>query len=347
MFFREAFAYGLPTQGSDVAVVWDNLYNFLVWMSVFFFVLVVGAMLYFAYTYRKQEGVRAKYILDNHFLELFWTIIPTVLLLVIFAWGWDVYKTMVRAPSNAMEIRVIGKQWLWNFQYDDGKVLTNEVFVPLNQPVKFIMSSEDVIHDFFVPDFRVKSDVVPGIYTSIWFEAKEPGEHQVFCTAYCGTSHSLMLAKVKVLEPEKWELWKRGKPFTVTGTTIVSNAEAGSPAANAPASASAAPSGGDSKPLTLVEQGRTLTQTRGCTACHNVTGAPGMIGPTHKGLYDSEVELADGSKVKADDAYIRESILKPTAKVVKGYQSGIMPPYQGQFNELELNAVVAYIKSLK
>jgi cytochrome c oxidase subunit II len=329
MFFKEALAYGLPKQGSDVAVAWDHLYIFLLWLSVFFFVIVVGGMIYLAVKYRKRDGVKPKYILDNHALELFWTIVPTILLMFIFVWGWDVYKSMVRAPSNAMEIRVIGKQWLWNFQYDDGRVLTNEVYVPLNTPVKFLMSSEDVLHSFFVPSFRVKSDVVPGMYTSVWFEAKEPGEHQVFCTEYCGASHSLMLAKVKVLEADKWEMWKRGKPVEVTGAVKVADAAAGGTT------------------LSLPEQGLKLTQEKGCVACHNSTGQPGGIGPTYKGSFGTEREFADGSKAVMDEAYLRESILKPTAKTVKGFAMGVMPPYQGLLKEEELNAVVAYIKSLK
>lgn len=329
MFFRDALAYGLPKQGSDVAVAWDNLYLFLFWLSVFFFILVVGGMVYLAIKYKKRDGVKPKYILDNHVLEIFWTIVPTVLLLIIFAWGWGVYKEMVHAPSNAMEIRVIGKQWGWSFQYDDGKVLNNEVYVPQGKPIKFLMSSEDVIHSFFIPNFRVKSDVVPGMVTTVWFEAKEAGQNQVFCTEYCGAGHSLMLAKVNVLESEKWEAWKRGKPVQVTGVTEVSKSTEGE-------------SG-----LSLPEQGLKLVQAKGCVACHNSTGQPGMVGPTYKGVYDSEVELADGSKVKADEAYIRESILKPTAKTVKGFNQGVMPSYQGSVSETELNAIVAYIKSLR
>ncbi len=324
MLFREAYALGLPSQGTDVAVIWDHLYLFLLWLSVFFFILVVGGMLYFAVKYKKSSGAKPKYIVDNHALELFWTIVPTILLLVIFGWGWSVYKKMVHAPTNAMEIRVIGKQWLWNFQYDDGRVLTNEVYVPQNVPVKFVMSSEDVIHGFFIPNFRVKSDVVPGMFTTIWFEAKQAGEHQVFCTEYCGASHSLMLAKVKVLEADKWEAFKRGKPVQVTGAKPEASLTQ----------------------LSLPEQGAKLVAAKGCNACHNATGDAGGIGPTYKGLFGHDVELADGSTVKADENYIRESIMTPTAKIVKGYNP-VMPPFQGIVNETEMNAIIAYIKSLQ
>jgi cytochrome c oxidase subunit 2 len=170
---------GLPIQGSDVAVAWDALYWFLIWLSVFFFILVVGGMIYFAVRYRSSKVTKTKYIVDHHGLEAFWTIVPTILLMLIFGWGWHVYKLQVHAPSNAMEIKVVGKQWLWQFQYDDGRTFTNELYVPVNKPVKLVMSSEDVLHSFFIPNFRVKSDVVPGMYTSVWFEAKVPGFGQM------------------------------------------------------------------------------------------------------------------------------------------------------------------------
>jgi cytochrome c oxidase subunit 2 len=328
---------GLPLQGTDVAVAWDHLYWFLFWLSVFFFILVVGGMIYFAIAYRKQEGKKPKYIVDNHALEAIWTIIPTILLLVIFAWGWGVYKKMIEAPSNAMEIRVIGKQWLWNFQYDDGRLETNKLVVPLNVPVKLLMSSEDVLHSFFVPNFRIKQDVVPGMYTTVWFQAKVPGEHQVYCTEYCGASHSGMLAKIHVLEPAAYELWKAGKPYELTGVKAPST----DLLAAMQSSASAA---GNSLPLP--EQGKKLVETKGCLACHTPDGTA-RIGPSYKGIFGHEVELADGSKVKVDENYIRESIEKPQAKVVKGFNP-VMPPYTKEMiSESDMNAIIAYIKSLK
>ena len=330
----------LPIQGSDVAVAWDGLYWFLIWLSVFFFILVVGGMIYFAVKYRNRPGIKTEYITDHHGLEAFWTIVPTILLMVIFVWGWVVYKDMVRPPNDAMEIRVVGKQWLWNFQYDDGRVLTNEVYVPVNKPIKFIMSSEDVLHSFFIPNFRVKSDVVPGLYTTVWFEAKIPGEHQVFCTEYCGASHSLMLAKVKVLEADQWEAWKRGKNVLVKE---IPNNSVREPLFKDKAATSQS---GTAKleNLSLPEQGKKLTEVKGCLACHSSDGTA-KIGPSYKGTYGHERELADGSKVKGDENYIRESILNPQAKVVKGFNP-VMPPYQGMLSETELNAVIAYIKSL-
>lgn len=206
-----AGSWHLPLQATDIAVKWDQLYMFLVWISVFFFVLVVGGMLYFVYKYKQRPGLKAKYITGNVPLEVVWTAVPLVLLMVIFGWGYYVYNEMTRAPSNAYEIRVVGKQWLWQFQYEDGRTTVNELYVPVNKPVKLLMTSTDVLHSFFIPNFRVKQDVVPGMFTTVWFEATISGKHQIYCTEYCGTSHSLMLAKAIVLEPGQWEDWKAGR----------------------------------------------------------------------------------------------------------------------------------------
>ncbi len=330
---------GLPIQATDIATKWDTLYNFLVGLSVFFFILVVGGMLYFVFKYRAKPGVKTKYIADHHLLEGIWTFIPFVLLMVIFVWGYVVYDKMIRSPSNAMEIRVIGKQWLWQFQYDDGRSTINELYVPVNQPVKLVMTSTDVLHSFFIPNFRVKQDVVPGMYSSVWFEATIPGNHQVFCTEYCGAAHSQMLAKVIALEPQQWEDWKRGKNILAKGT-------AGAPESAAVTTdtttlSAAAPQ------LSLVEQGKGLFSAKGCVACHSVDGTPKAgMGPTLKGLFGSKVEFVAGAGVTADENYIRESIENPMAKVKKGFNP-IMPTFKGQVSETELNALIAYIQSLK
>ncbi|MBL7716642.1 MAG: cytochrome c oxidase subunit II [Bdellovibrionales bacterium] len=206
-----AFNGHLPIQATEVAKSWDDLWWFLVWLSVFFFILCVGGMIYFALKYKGKPGVKPTYITGNVPIEIVWTAVPFVLLMAIFVWGWVVYVDMTRPPTDAYEIRVVGKQWLWQFQYDDGRTTVNELYVPVNKPVKLTMTSTDVLHSFFVPNFRVKSDVVPGMFTNVWFEATVPGKHQVFCTEYCGTSHSLMLAKVIALNPQDWEAWKAGK----------------------------------------------------------------------------------------------------------------------------------------
>lgn len=333
--FDRMFNGDLPLQGTDVAARWDSLYNFLVWLSVFFFILVVGGMIYFAFKYKSRPGIKPKYITGNHLLEAIWIAVPTVLLMVIFAWGYSVYHDMTQAPTDAYEVRVIGKQWLWQFQYDNGKTTIGELYVPLNKPVKLIMTSEDVLHSFFVPNFRIKQDVVPGIYTSVWFEAKLPGKHQIFCTEYCGASHSGMLGQVIALDDQQWADWNAGKkigPIPVAGHELTQ--------ADLAAAATQ-----EATPKSLADQGKALFETKGCTACHSVDGSQ-KVGPTIKGLFGSKVELADGSTVTADENFIRESIEKPQAKIVKGYQP-VMPTFQGLVTATELNALIAYIKSLK
>ena len=349
MFINSAYAATKAIPATDVAVRWDSLYDFLVWLSVFFFILIVGGMLGLIYKYRASKHPKASYITGSHMLETIWTIIPTILLLAIFGWGYVVYNDMTRAPRDAMEIRVVAKQWLWQFQYEDGRMTTNELFVPINTPVKLVMSSQDVLHDFFVPNFRIKQDVVPGMYTSVWFQATVPGAHQVFCAEYCGTSHSGMLAKLYVLEPSQWEAWKKGKKLGVIPRAGGELDTFGQPveAFVPPAVGTAGPAVvvNESTPArTLADQGKDVSEKKGCIACHSSDGS-NKTGPTFKGLYGKSVEMADGTKVTADDNYIRESIYLPQAKVVKNY-SPIMPTFKGQVDDIEMNALVAYIKSL-
>jgi cytochrome c oxidase subunit 2 len=340
--FNVAYAGTLPLTGSDVAARWDSLYAFLVWLSVFFFVLVVGAMIYFAVVHRHRPGMKTKYVTGNHTLEALWIAIPTLLLMIIFGWGYSVYHSMTQSPPDAFEVRVVGKQWLWTFQYDDGRVTTNEVFVPLNQPVKFIMSSEDVLHSFFVPSFRVKQDVVPGMYSSVWFTPTVPGKHQVFCAEYCGTSHSGMLAKVIVLDDQQWKSWRRNKAIGE-----VPNAEevALSDSVKTTAAAPELRKTGFISQVSLAQQGKEVYETKGCVACHSVDGSE-KIGPSHKGLYQRKVELADGRTVVADDNYIRGHIENPRGSLVKGYNP-VMPTFKGLITETEMNALMAYLKSIK
>ena len=334
--FNLAFAGTLPIQGTDVAVSWDSLYNFLVWLSVFFFVLVVGAMFKFAYDYKWKAGRKVTAITGSHKLEAIFVSIPTILLLIIFGWGYSVYRTQISSPTDAMEIRVIAKQWLFQFQYENGKSTVGQVFVPVNKPVKLVMTSDDVLHSFFIPNFRVKQDIVPGMYSSVWFEAKVPGKHQVFCTEYCGTSHSGMLAKVVALTEQQWKDWNAGKelgPIPDAGRELT---QADIDAAKKQTLVSTG---------TLSEQGKVHYETKGCTACHSVDGSA-KVGPSFKGLYGAKVELADGATVTADESYLKESIEMPNKRVVKGFAPS-MPTFQGVLKETEINALIAYIKSLK
>ncbi len=337
--FSKIFSGTLPLQGTDVAAKWDSLYLFLVYMSAFFFVLVVGAMIYFAVQYKDKPGRKSKYITGSHLLEAIWVIVPTALLLAIFGWGYVVYNGMTKAPSDAYEIRVIGKQWLWQFQYDNGQTTTNELYVPLDKPVKLVMTSQDVLHSFFVPNFRIKQDVVPGMYTTVWFHPQIAGKHQIYCAEYCGTAHSGMLAKVIALDEAQWKAWYAGKKIGEQPNATI-DMQLGENTA-----APVAKEGIAFAALPLVDQGRKVFETKGCVACHSPSGES-KVGPSQKALFGHKVELADGSSVIADENYIRESIEKPNAKIVKGYQP-VMPTFQGLISETEMNAVIAYIKSLK
>ena len=344
-FGAEAYAGTVPLTGTEVAARWNHLYEFLVGLSVFFFILVCGAMVYFVIAYRHRQGDRTKYIVGNHLLEAIWIALPTLLLMIIFGWGYSVYHSMTQAPADAYEIRVIGKQWLWNFQYDNGKTTVGEVFVPINRPVKLIMTSEDVLHGFFIPNFRIKQDVVPGMYTSIWFMATVPGKHQVFCTEYCGTSHSDMLAKVVVLTDEQWEQWNRGRKLGEIGeaNATVASADTGQVAQDEVKTGQAAPEKVHFSNLAL--QGKKVYELKGCVACHTVDGTT-KIGPSHKGLYGRKTQLADGRTVVADDNYIRGHLENPSGSLVKGYNP-VMPTFKGLISETEMNALLAYLKALK
>lgn len=317
----------LPVAGTTAASHWDQLYIFLVAVSIFFFVGILIAMGIFAVKYHHRKSSESADIHGHTGLELIWTIIPTFLVLGIFVWGWRVYKEMVQPPSDAYEIKVLGKQWLWQFQYDDGRVTTNELYVPVNRAVKLVMTSEDVLHSFFVPNFRIKQDVVPGMYTSVWFETPIEGKHQIFCAEYCGAAHSGMLGQVIALNETDWNHWKAGKQI-------------------APVLGSGAGGSGQAAPTeSLADQGKRLMGTKGCVACHSDDGSK-RIGPSYKGIFGHEVEFADGSKGTVDENYIRESIENPNAKIVKGYAPQ-MPVFKGIVNDAEINAIIEYIKSLK
>lgn len=344
-----------PIAATDMAQEWDQLHFFLLGVCAFFFLVVMIPALIFAIKYRARPGHKTtSYVSHNFILEIFWTAIPTVILMGIFAWGWIVYEKMVyQAPTSFQEVRVVAKSWNWTFQYEDGRTTTNELYVPVDQTIKLTLTSDvsDVLHSFYVPNFRIKKDTVPGMYTSLWFTPRMIGQHQIFCAEYCGAGHSAMLAKLIVLNERDYQLWRWGKKITLPPAIGVGGMSLASTAGSIETAeilelqvAENADSGTGS--ASLVEQGEKLARTRACTSCHGATDRPGL-GPSYSGLFGSEVELADGSKVIADENYIRESIENPQAKVVKGYENVLMPPYPGQLSELELNALIAYIKSLK
>ena len=336
-------------QASTVAANVDQLFLFIATFSTISFIGVVGAIIYFIFRYhrRKSDPEKTPYIEGHPLLEGIIMVGLFFLVMGIFYWGWRDWEVMMKAPANSLEVHVTGRQWLWDFEYLNGRKMLNEVVVPKGKPVRFIMNSPDVIHSFYVPDFRVKQDVVPGTYTSLWFNATETGTFQVYCAEFCGTSHSAMLAKLKVVEPEEYDKWQKTweweKKLGVEPSTPVSDVKDEKSSANNLAktdSKEVPPSTGNN----LIERGQKTFTDKGCNACHSVTGAT-LVGPSLKGVFGHEVELEGGKKVTADENYIRDSIMNPNANVVKGFQP-LMPTYKGTLSDDEINGLVAYIKSL-
>jgi cytochrome c oxidase subunit 2 len=297
-----------PEQASTIAARVDGLYTFLLGVAVFFSGLIFLLILYFAIKYRRRPGhTRAQQVGTHNLLETAWILIPLAITMVVFVWGAKLYAmVMLSPPANALEVYAIGKQWMWKFQHPGGQREIDELHVPVGHAVKMTMTSQDAIHSFYVPAFRIKMDVLPGRYTTIWFEASKPGVYHLFCAEYCGTDHSRMRGQVIALPPTQYQEWLR------------SNREV--------------------EPMTTA--GARLYQQMGCAMCHGAGLAPAL-----EGIFGSSVQLANGERVLADEVYMRESILNPRAKLVAGY-APIMPTFQGQLSEEDLTQLVAYIKSL-
>ncbi len=303
----------LPTQASTFAFEVDALYFFLIGISVVFAGAIFLALFYFAVRYRRRSDDEAPEQIEGSLkLELTWTIVPLLICMVIFAWGTKVFFDASKPPvtEDTIEVLVTGKQWMWKLQHPDGTREINELHVPLGRPVRLTMTSEDVIHNFFIPAFRTKMDVVPGRYTSIWFEAIKEGKYHLFCAEYCGTKHSEMIGHVYVMQPHAYEDWLSG------------GVEGESP----------------------VDAGRRLFADLGCNSCHKE--GPNARGPSLNGLFGKEQALESGGTALVNEDYIRESILKPMAKVSKGYNP-VMPTYQGLVDQMGILRLVAYIKSLE
>jgi cytochrome c oxidase subunit 2 len=300
-----------PESASTMASRVDALYFFLLAVSAFFSALIAGLIVYYAVKYRRRspDAVGAN-IHGGLVLELTWTIIPFLITMVIFVWGASVFFAMSRPPDETLNVYVVGKQWMWKFQHLDGQREINELHVPVGRAVKLIMTSEDVIHDVFVPAFRVKADVLPGRYTSIWFQPTVPGRYHLFCAEYCGTRHSGMIGQVVVMEPMAYQAWLSG------GSAEGSLASAGSK----------------------------LFQDLACNTCHR-PDAQGR-GPVLEGLFGKTQMLQNGETIVVDEAYVRESILTPGAKITAGFQP-IMPAFQGLVTEEQLLELIEYVKSLQ
>lgn len=305
----------LPDSASSIAPHVDGLFAYLVLVSAFFSLLIAVLVVFFAVKYRRRsENDPVPPMVDEHsvggmILEIVWSAIPLGLSMIMFGWGASIFFTESRPPADSLEIYVTGKQWMWKIQHMEGVREINELHVPVNRNIKLTMTSEDVLHDFFVPAFRTKSDVLPGRYTTEWFKPTKVGKYHIFCAEYCGTKHSGMVGEVYVMEQADYDSWL----------------------------------GGGVGQGSLSEQGAALFSQLGCITCH-VDGANGRC-PNLKGVFGTMVNLQGGAKVKADEAYVRESILYPEAKIVEGYQP-IMPTFKGLVTEDGLVRLIEYVKSI-
>ncbi|TVQ65091.1 MAG: cytochrome c oxidase subunit II [Balneolaceae bacterium] len=305
----------LPPQKSTVAEGTDALFHFITTTSIILLIGITIAIIYFSWKYRRRsENDVTPVITHNSALEISWSVIPLILVMIVFGWGLRGYVNLTTVPDDAYEVRVVGKSWLWEFHYENGYVSVNELHVPVNRPVRLVMSSDDVLHSFYIPDFRVKMDVLPNRYTSLWFEATETGESVIFCTEYCGTAHSNMLATAYVHEQEDFETW-----LLTAGAADL-----------------------DMDPIEL---GAELVSRNACQTCHSSDGSR-LQGPTFLGLFGSERVMDNGERIIADENYIRESILDPNVKIVEGYLP-VMPSYTGTLNDRQIDAIIAYLRTLQ
>ncbi len=298
-----------PPEASSIAPYTDEFYFYLLVISFIGTGIVVAMVIGFSVLYRKERNPEATQIEGNTLLEATWTIIPLGLFLIAFVWGALLYFRIYNPPTNAMNIYIVGKQWMWKAEHPGGQHEINALHVPTNRPVQLTMISQDVFHSFSIPAFRVKREVIPGRYTTVWFEATQPGTYHLFCTQYCGTLHSQMIGEVVAMSPEDYQKWTNS---STSGSSLAQN-------------------------------GERLFASLGCGQCHS--GNPEARGPNLAGIYGAKIQLANGSFVTADDAFLRDIILNPTLHQVAGY-APIMPTYQGQVSEEGLISLVEFIKNL-
>ncbi|MCH9662758.1 MAG: cytochrome c oxidase subunit II [Gammaproteobacteria bacterium] len=302
---------------SDLAQKIDDLFYFIYYGSIFLFVAILIVLVWFIFKYRRtaKRQLATSQITHNNTLEVTWTVVPLLLCIFVFAWGFRDFLKMHVSPVNAKEIYVKAQKWSWSFEYpNDGVVVANKLVVPVNQNIKLRMSSIDVIHSFYLPNFRVKRDVIPNRYSTIWFKPNRIGKFQIFCTEFCGDRHSFMLADLEVLSTEDYNKWIEKEKSSSWDT------------------------------LTLEEVGKKVFELN-CAACHSLDGSE-LIGPSWKGLYNQEKQFTDGSKMMADDTYLRSSIINPNEKILQGY-SPQMPTFKGILTERQIDGVIEFIKTVK
>jgi cytochrome c oxidase subunit 2 len=309
----------------------DDTFFFILGISLTLLALNTGVMIYFVLRYSRKRHPRAEEVRENTPLEIIWTVIPTILVLVIFYVGWKGFVYMRTAPPDAMVIKVTARQWSWTFDYENGKE-TNVLKVPVRKPIKLLITSADVLHSLFIPAYHIKEDCVPGMQTHLWFLPDQLGSYDLFCTEYCGVGHSSMITKVDVMTQADFNAWYSGKT-----EESARKAAAGK--------AARAPSGEEQS---LAHEGAELFQTKGCSACHTVDGTP-KIGPTFKGILGrKEVVIHDGKEreIVVDGAFIRQTLMHPEIDRVKGFPP-IMPSQKGQLTDKQVNAIIEYLKTLK
>jgi cytochrome c oxidase subunit II len=307
----------LPEQASDFAADVDWLNNLITDLSVFFTVAIVGTMIFFAVKYRQKNGKdhATDQIEGSHLLEVLWTVVPTIICIFIAAYGYLVFKDIRTVPADAQTIYVKGKQWDWDFEYPNGKKTYNEWVVPVDKPVKLVMTSMDVLHSFFVPAMRVKQDLIPKQFSYVWFRPVKTGEYHTFCTEYCGTKHSAMIAKLKVVSQAEYDRW------------LADDSQERRMASMKPA-----------------DLGKALYVQKGCAGCHSLDGSKG-VGPSFLKVFGKTEELESGDKVVVDEEYIRKSLFEPASQVVKGF-APMSQSFAGQLNDDELKGLIEFIKSI-
>ena len=308
-------SFWFPPKASTFADKVDSLYMYIMWISVVFFVLIVVAMVWFAVKYRRRAGYEGdSHALHNNALEIFWTVVPTMIVVWIFAKGVDGYMDMMTPPADTVDVNVTARKWNWTFQYPNGAI-SPDLHIPINKPSKMRMRSEDALHSLFIPAFRCKTDLVPGRVTYMWFEPIMEGTYDLFCAEYCGDEHSNMITKVVVHNEKDYEKWLL---------------EAAKP------------------PENPVAHGQWLYERMGCKACHSSEPNKRIVGPSFAETYGTEQKMVGGDAVKVDENYIRESILEPQKKIREGYQAAsLMPSFQGKLKDDQITALTLYIEALK
>jgi len=312
-----------PNHATELAGRTDNVQLFLIVIMGFWFIACNGAMIFMLLKYRRKgPDDKTSPIKGNHLLETAWTVIPTILVLIIFIYGIDVWSEMRQPPEDAMQIDVRGQKWAWSFIYGDdiipgGRRVPSDLYVPQGVAVKLNMKSNDVLHSFYVPEFRIKEDVTPSWYTHLWFKADKVGDFRINCTEYCGNGHWRMSGTVHVLDPDTWQRFLKNEPLNP-----------------------------DERVRTPVEQGEYLYGKWACNGCHTTDGTPG-IGPTLKGLMGRTEHFQDGASLVVDQSYVEESIKRPNAKIVAGFNSGQMPAFEEQLSQEDIDNLILFIQTLK